>query len=99
MTDLSVTIDLAERYLCIGTIEITLSNHQIQQLRTIAGTPFDDEEAEEAVNELIDDRIQPFLDMTSREPIEQNLMREIDEAFGTHLYMYADGTELTEEAE
>lgn len=99
MTDLPVAIDLADRYLCIGTIEITLSNHQIQQLRTIAGTPFDDEAAEEAVNELIDNRIQPFIEMTSREPTQENIMSEIDEAFGTHLYLYADGKDLTEEAE
>jgi len=99
MTEFTIHLDLADRYLCIGTVEITLSNYQIQQLRTIAATPFNNEAAEKAVNDLIEDRIIPFLEITSREPTRTNVLEEIDEAFGTHLYLYADGTALTEKAE
>ncbi|MCJ7428919.1 MAG: hypothetical protein MUP66_00840 [Candidatus Nanohaloarchaeota archaeon QJJ-5] len=95
----TIQIDLSDRELRIGTTSITLSNHQIQQLRSIKSTSFDNKTAKKAVKELLTHQIIPFIEMTDRNPDSSQIQKEVAEAFGTHLYLYTHSTTIAEQAE
>jgi predicted regulator of amino acid metabolism with ACT domain len=87
----TVTVDLAERTLTVDTVERTLSNHTIEYLRQISDSDsFNDSAATAAVHTVIDEQIIPFLKTANREPSDRNICTEIEAAFDTHLYCYAD---------
>lgn len=87
----TVSVDLEERTLQVDSIERTLSNHNIQYLRQISDSDsFSDSAAAEAVQTVIDKQIIPFLQNANREPSDRNIHTEIEEAFNSHLYCYAD---------
>lgn len=101
MTDLpvSISINLEDRALHIGTVDHTLSNHQIQQIRTIADGSFQNMSAKKAIFEVLEEQIIPFITITGRNPDKSTIETEVKEAFGTHLYLYTNKTSVTEKAE
>ncbi|MDY6770460.1 MAG: hypothetical protein SV186_00715 [Candidatus Nanohaloarchaea archaeon] len=87
---MDVHVDLAKRNLRIGTVHRQLSDINIQQLRQLCDSGFDDRAAEKAIHDVINDQITPFLRDAGIEPSQEAIEREVNEAFDTHLYVYVD---------
>ncbi len=85
-----IEVSLAERMLRVGAVERTLSNYNVRYLRMLSTGEFDDAAAEEAVKELIERRIKPFIEATGREVTGEAVETEVEEAFNSHLYVYCD---------
>lgn len=87
---IDVKVSLEERKLRVGEVERTLSNYNVKYLRQLSDEEFNDAKAEAAVEELIEQRIKPFIEATGREVSDGAVEMEVEEAFNAHLYIYCD---------
>ncbi|MCJ7450303.1 MAG: hypothetical protein MUP58_01030 [Candidatus Nanohaloarchaeota archaeon QJJ-9] len=85
-----VEVELEERSLRFGEVELQLSNYDIKHLGELVEGRLDGQKVENAVSEVLEEQIVPFLEDTDRLPNQPNVEKEIEEAFSTHLYSYVE---------
>jgi len=89
-------IDLGQHRAGVGDTVIELEDHQIGQLRAVAGDDFGPKEQESALEDVVE-RIRAFLRDCGRPISRTSIQHEAKEAFGVHLYLLATEQQGPEE--
>ncbi len=88
---LKFEVVLSRRKIFTEKNEINLSNYDIEHLRKISDSKsFCDETAENSVEKLLEKQILPFIQDSYRSLNKEEVEKEIEEAFSSHLYVFAN---------